>query len=76
MSEVSPQLLATARSILISQEEAADAVQDTLLRLWSMRDRLDSYDTPAAVAALILRRLCIMALRGRKTSVGLEEAMR
>ena len=76
VSEISPQLTTTARSILISPEEAADAVQDTLLRLWSMRDRLDSYDKPVAVAALILRRLCITAVRSKKTSVGLEEAMR
>lgn len=76
VDKISAQLHSTAKSILGSQDEAADSVQETLLRLWSIRDRLDMYESPAAVAALILRRICISAVRDRKPSVGLEEAMR
>ncbi|MCM1028177.1 MAG: sigma-70 family RNA polymerase sigma factor [Pseudoflavonifractor sp.] len=40
-----------------------DIVQDTLLRLWSIRDRLDSYTDPEALAMVMARRITIDALR-------------
>lgn len=74
VKELRPRLLITARNILGSIEEADDAVQDTLIKLWFFKDRLDNYDNPGAPAAVILRRVCISALRGRRSTVDIEEA--
>ena len=75
VSQLRPRFLITARNILGSEEEAADAVQDALIKLWFFRDRLDGYDNPAAPAAVILRRVCLSALRTRKTTTDIEEAL-
>lgn len=74
VKELRPRLLITARNILGSIEEADDAVQDTLIKLWFFKDRLDNYDNPGAPAAVILRRVCISELRGRRSTVDIEEA--
>lgn len=70
-----PRLLSTAKSILGSVEEADDAVQDTLIKLWFFRDRLSNYENPAAPAAVILRRVCISSIRNRRPAADLDEAM-
>ncbi|MDE6460111.1 MAG: sigma-70 family RNA polymerase sigma factor [Paramuribaculum sp.] len=75
VTELRPRFLITAKNILGSEEEAADAVQDALIKLWFFRDRLDCYDNPAAPAAVILRRVCLSALRSRKTTTDIEEAL-
>ncbi|MDE5821274.1 MAG: sigma-70 family RNA polymerase sigma factor [Paramuribaculum sp.] len=75
VSQLRPRLLITAKNILGSEEEAADAVQDALIKLWFFKDRLDGYDNPAAPAAVILRRVCLSALRARKTTIEIEAAM-
>lgn len=56
-------------------DEADDVVQDTLLRLWTLRDRLDCYDNIDAVAMVTARRLAIDALRrtGCRPSERLDE---
>lgn len=69
-----PRLMTTAICILGREDEAADAVQDTLIKLWFFKDRLDGYSSPAAPATVILRRVCISALRSRKNSVELSDA--
>ncbi|MDY6258655.1 MAG: sigma-70 family RNA polymerase sigma factor [Bacteroidales bacterium] len=48
--------------------EPADAVQETLLRLWQMRDRLDDYDNPETLALLIAKNLCIDLLKMKGNS--------
>ena len=53
-SRLRPRLRTAARRWLSDAprgcDEADDVVQDTLLRLWTLRDRLDGYDNPDAVA--------------------------
>lgn len=53
-----------------------DVVQDTLLRLWILRDRLDGYENIDAVAMVTARRLAIDAIRraGSRPSDELDEA--
>ncbi len=70
-----PRLLSTARTILGSVDEADDAVQDTLIKLWFFKDKLSNYENPAAPAAVILRRVCISAIRSRRSTADLDEAM-
>lgn len=61
-AEVRPRLLSLCRRFFDRQEmacDAEDAVQETLLRLWQMRDRLGDYRSPEALATLIAKNVCI-----------------
>lgn len=60
-------ILLASRRFLGGEAEAEDNVQDTLLRLWSIRDRLDAVHSVKALTYAICRNLCISKLRGRKT---------
>lgn len=64
------ELLAEAQRYLSSRNEAEDAVQDTMLRLWDMRDKLRSPMKP--LAYVIVRHLCVDMLRKRQPMVGVE----
>lgn len=46
-----------------------DVAQDTLLRLWTLRERLDSYRSVEALASVIARNRTIDLLRSDKTSI-------
>jgi len=59
-------ILAVSRRFLGSQAEAEDNVQDTLLRLWSIRHQLDAVRSVRALTYAICRNLCISKLRKRK----------
>lgn len=49
--------------ILLSEDEAEDIAQETLLRLWNIRDKLERYDSVDSLAAVVARNLCISRLR-------------
>lgn len=55
-----------ARRLLGNDDEADDIAQDTLLKLWCMRERLDEYRSVKALAMVVARRLCIDRLRYTK----------
>ena len=63
VKRVRPNLIIIGRMILHSEDEAEDIVQDTLLRLWNIRDKLDRYDSVDSLAAVVTRNLCISRLR-------------
>jgi RNA polymerase sigma-70 factor (ECF subfamily) len=63
------QLMQTAMKYLQQREDAEDAVQEALLRLWTVRSRLDSASTPEAFAMQTLVNICIDKLRMRKETV-------
>ena len=61
-----PRLIDLCNRFLISNrlpEEAEDMVQETLFRLWQMRERLDNYQSPEALAVTIAKNVCIDHLR-------------
>ncbi|MBQ7181910.1 MAG: sigma-70 family RNA polymerase sigma factor [Bacteroidaceae bacterium] len=61
-----PRLVKLCAQFFDSQElayEAEDAVQETLLRLWQMRERLGAYQKPEALAMLIAKNVCIDILK-------------
>ena len=63
---IRPRLISLCRSFFDRQElayDAEDAVQETLLRLWQMRDRLDDYQQPEALAVRIAKNVCIDILK-------------
>ncbi len=61
-----PRLLKLCAQFFNSQElayEAEDAVQETLLRLWQMKERIGDYQKPEALAMLIAKNVCIDILK-------------
>lgn len=68
-STLRPRLLRNAGSILDDRMEAEDIVQETMLKLWTLRESLDECRSVEAFAVVITRRLAINALRHRKPGV-------
>lgn len=71
-----PALLRMAIRYLENSDEAEDVVQDAMLKLWFLRDRLDQYRSVDALAIVITKHLCINRLRGiRIEKVDLEQGI-
>lgn len=63
---IRPQLLKLCQrffSVTHLTAESEDAVQETLVKLWKMRDQLDHYQSPLALATIIAKNTCIDYLR-------------
>jgi len=63
---VRPKLMNLCQSFFDRQElayGAEDAVQETLMRLWQMRERIGDYQKPEALAMLIAKNVCIDILK-------------
>ncbi|MDR0507741.1 MAG: sigma-70 family RNA polymerase sigma factor [Dysgonamonadaceae bacterium] len=56
----------TALKWLQNEEDAEDAVQETLLRLWKIREQLDTVDNLGAFASRTAKNICIDHLRTTK----------
>ncbi len=63
---IRPKMMGTAMRLLKNEEDAKDTVQDALLKLWSMRERLEEYDSVEALSVTMVRNLCISQLRGNR----------
>lgn len=70
-----PAIIRTAVSITHDADLAEDIAQDTLLRLWQLRDRLDAYRSVDALAKVIARNLALDALRARGVTVSISDTM-
>lgn len=62
------ELYGIAFRITGSADTAEDLAQETLMKLWCLRDRLDSYKSPAALAAIIVRNKALDHLRQTKSA--------
>ena len=60
-------IMSLSRRFLGEEAEAEDNVQDTLLRLWTIRAQLDEVRSVQALTFAICRNLCISKLRKRHT---------
>ena len=59
-------ILSLSRRFLREEGEAEDNVQDTLLRLWTVREKLDEVRSVQALTYAICKNLCISKLRKRR----------
>ena len=57
-----------ANRLLGNQPEAEDAMQDILVKLWLMKERLPGYRNVEALAMTMTRNLCLDRIRQRKPS--------
>lgn len=55
----------TACRMLEEEASAEDTVQEVFLKLWQMRDKLDSYQSVEALAVTITKNICIDTIRKR-----------
>lgn len=60
---VQGRLFRLAQLFLRNREEAEDALQDVLLRLWSNRQQLDAYHSVEALAVQMTKNLCLDKLK-------------
>lgn len=55
-----------AKRILVSSDEAEDAVQEVLLKLWKGRDRIVTYKKPEAFAMTMTKNYCLDRLKSKQ----------
>jgi len=66
-------LLLLAKKYLQNAEDAEDAVQETLLRLWQIRDRAEVIANLQGFAAQTLKNLCLDRLKTEKKLVEVDD---
>lgn len=57
-----------AKRILISGDEAEDAVQEVLLKLWKGKQNLENYRSPEAFAITMTKNYCLDRLKSKQAS--------
>lgn len=68
-------LLNYARRLTEDSSDAEDAVQEVMLKLWNLRQKLDEYRSIEAVAMTMTHHLCMDMWRGRRPdTMPLEQA--
>ncbi len=59
-------LLNISLKLVDQRADAEDIVQETFLKLWNIRDKLDEYESVEALAVMMTRNLTLDKLRTRK----------
>lgn len=59
-------LFRLAKRLLVSTEEAEDATQEILVKLWSKNENLDSYNSVEAVAMTMTKNYCLDQLKSKR----------
>lgn len=67
-------LLYLAQKFLVDGQDAEDAVQEVLLKLWHTRDNLLNYDNVAAFATTVLKNHCLDRLKTKNRTESLDES--
>lgn len=61
-------LFRLAKRILVSNDEADDAVQEVFLKLWSGRERIENYKSTEAYAITMTKNYCLDRLKSKQAS--------
>lgn len=73
-SDIRPKLSAKAAAVTGDRSEGEDIAQDCLLKLWIMRESLDGYTNPEALAMTITYRMALNRLRHRRNDANIDDA--
>jgi RNA polymerase sigma factor (sigma-70 family) len=65
---VKDKLFRLARRILVSTDEAEDAVQEVFLKLWKGKDNMEKYKNPEAFAMTMTKNYCLDRLKSKQAS--------
>jgi RNA polymerase sigma-70 factor (ECF subfamily) len=57
-----------AKRLLVSTEEAEDATQEILLKLWSKKNKMDGYKSVEAFAMTMTKNFCLDRLKSKQAS--------
>jgi RNA polymerase sigma factor (sigma-70 family) len=57
-----------AKRLLVSSEEAEDATQEVLIRLWNKKEGLDKYNSVEALAVTMTKNYCLDQLKSKRAS--------
>ncbi|NND62569.1 MAG: RNA polymerase sigma factor [Flavobacteriaceae bacterium] len=57
-----------AKRLLVSSEEAEDAVQEVFLKLWKSRQKIADYKNPEAFAVTMTKNYCLDRLKSKQAS--------
>src|SRR5210317_1418264 len=57
-----------AKRLLVSSEEAEDAVQEVFLKLWNGKERIKNYKNPEAFAITMTKNYCFDRLKSKQAS--------
>ncbi|MDG1383982.1 MAG: sigma-70 family RNA polymerase sigma factor, partial [Flavobacteriaceae bacterium] len=55
-----------AKRLLVSVEEAEDATQEVLLKLWRLRQKFKDYNSPEAFAMTVTKNWCLDRLKSKQ----------
>ena len=59
-------LFRMAKRLLVSTEEAEDATQEILIKLWSKKNKIDSYNNVEAFAMTMTKNFCLDRLKSKQ----------
>lgn len=59
-------LFRVAKRLLVSTEEAEDATQEVLVKLWNRNETLDQYNSVEAVAMTMTKNYCLDQLKSKR----------
>jgi RNA polymerase sigma-70 factor (ECF subfamily) len=65
---IKDKLYRLAKRILVSNDEAEDAVQEVFLKLWNGRDKMNNYKNPEAFAMTMTKNYCLDRLKSKQAS--------
>jgi len=71
LNEVMPfkdKLFRLAKRLLVSREEAEDATQEVLMKLWSKNESIDKYNNIEAFAMTMTKNFCLDRLKSKQAS--------
>ncbi|HDZ06345.1 hypothetical protein LCGC14_0148710 [marine sediment metagenome] len=61
-------LFRMAKRLLVSTEEAEDATQEILIKLWSKKNKIESYNNVEAFAMTMTKNFCLDRLKSKQAS--------